>query len=181
MRFPILLAAALGAAACTADAPIAPEDASLVAVHAAAHGRAGATPADLNQQLAALRRATARFHNFAAAQSAGHTELFMNMCMEHPTLGAMGYHWVDMDLMDATAEVSAPEALLYERGPSGEYRLTGVEYVVPADAWSGSAPPRLFGQEFSLNAFNLWTLHVWIWKDNPSGLFAPWNPDVSCP
>jgi hypothetical protein len=24
-------------------------------------------------------------------------------------------------------------------------------------------------------------LHVWLWQHNPSGLFAPWNPDVTCP
>jgi hypothetical protein len=23
-------------------------------------------------------------------------------------------------------------------------------------------------------------LHVWIWKANPSGLFAPFNPALSC-
>jgi hypothetical protein len=23
-------------------------------------------------------------------------------------------------------------------------------------------------------------LHVWLWKTNPSGLFNPWNPDLSC-
>ena len=25
-----------------------------------------------------------------------------------------------------------------------------------------------------------WALHIWIWKYNPSGLFAPYNPHVSC-
>jgi hypothetical protein len=24
-------------------------------------------------------------------------------------------------------------------------------------------------------------LHVWLWMDNPSGMFAPWNPRVRCP
>jgi hypothetical protein len=24
-------------------------------------------------------------------------------------------------------------------------------------------------------------LHVWLWKTNPAGLFAPTNPDVKCP
>ena len=23
-------------------------------------------------------------------------------------------------------------------------------------------------------------LHVWLWKHNPSGVFAPFNPDASC-
>jgi hypothetical protein len=24
-------------------------------------------------------------------------------------------------------------------------------------------------------------LHLWLWKHNPSGLFAMWNPRVHCP
>jgi hypothetical protein len=24
-------------------------------------------------------------------------------------------------------------------------------------------------------------LHVWLWEDNPSGLFAMFNPSLSCP
>lgn len=24
-------------------------------------------------------------------------------------------------------------------------------------------------------------LHAWIWKANPSGMFAAWNPNVTCP
>jgi hypothetical protein len=26
----------------------------------------------------------------------------------------------------------------------------------------------------------IWYLHVWIWEPNPSGLFADWNPSVTC-
>ena len=35
----------------------------------------------------------------------------------------------------------------------------------------------------SPNRFGLpdfWALHAWIWKFNPSGTFAMWNPDVNC-
>ena len=24
-------------------------------------------------------------------------------------------------------------------------------------------------------------LHVWLWGNNPAGLFAPFNPNLSCP
>jgi hypothetical protein len=28
----------------------------------------------------------------------------------------------------------------------------------------------------------LWVLHTWLWKDNPAGVFADWNPAVRpCP
>jgi hypothetical protein len=31
---------------------------------------------------------------------------------------------------------------------------------------------------YGLPAF--YELHVWAWKTNPSGMFADWNPRVSC-
>jgi hypothetical protein len=30
------------------------------------------------------------------------------------------------------------------------------------------------------HTFDVWALHVWVWKHNPSGMFADWNPQVSC-
>jgi predicted ATPase len=27
---------------------------------------------------------------------------------------------------------------------------------------------------------NVWTLHAWLWKPNPGGMFDPWNTRVSC-
>jgi hypothetical protein len=46
---------------------------------------------------------------------------------------------------------------------------------------------RAFGQTFNLtlspNRFGLpafYSLHAWIWKHNPAGMFSPWNPDVTC-
>jgi hypothetical protein len=35
-----------------------------------------------------------------------------------------------------------------------------------------------FRYRFGLPAF--YTLHVWAWKDNPSGAFVNWHPKVSC-
>ena len=64
-----------------------------------------------------------------------------------------------------------------------------LEYVVLQAAWDAthSAPPALFGEQFMLNSegnrFGLpafYALHAWIWKHNPSGMFNPWNPRVSC-
>jgi hypothetical protein len=43
---------------------------------------------------------------------------------------------------------------------------------------AGAGP---LGEKFSQNdTFQLWGLHVWVWKHNPSGLFASWNPNVNC-
>jgi hypothetical protein len=32
---------------------------------------------------------------------------------------------------------------------------------------------------FGLPAF--YSLHVWVWKHSPAGMFAMWNPTVHCP
>ena len=42
-------------------------------------------------------------------------------------------------------------------------------------------PPELFGQRFHRDVvFGLWVLHAWVWKANPSGVFAEYNPLVVC-
>ena len=55
------------------------------------------------------------------------------------------------------------------------------------DAKHPHEPPQLMGQLFHLfdspNRFGLdpfYTLHVWAWKDSPTGTFVNWNANVSC-
>lgn len=58
-------------------------------------------------------------------------------------------------------------------------KLLGVEYIVPGAPTD--TPPVLFDQALHYNAtFQVWVLHVWAWRDNPSGLFADWNPKATC-
>lgn len=58
-------------------------------------------------------------------------------------------------------------------------KLVAVEYIVFTAA--SPTPPERFGQTFHLNpAINAWTLHVWLWKRNASGMFADFNPAVTC-
>lgn len=146
---------------------------------APAASRASADDRADNQDLATLRAATARFQRYEVAKDANYTFLFMNMCMSND-IGGMGYHYVNTALLDDKVDVATPEALLYEPGTNGQLRLVGVEYVIPKSAWTSSTPPVLFGKSFVLNAFDLWALHVWVWKDNPRGLYADWNPRVTC-
>jgi hypothetical protein len=72
---------------------------------------------------------------------------------------------------------------------NGRLRLIGADYLVLADAWHAkhSGAPELMGQLFHLfespNRFGLpafYTLHVWAWKDNPTGTFVNWHSKVSC-
>ena len=40
---------------------------------------------------------------------------------------------------------------------------------------------RTWSAKFLQNdTFQLWGLHAWVWKENPSGMFANWNPNVTC-
>ena len=136
-----------------------------------------------NRDLATLRAATARFHRYEVAKAANYTFLFMDMCMvdDSPAnLGGMGYHYVNTALLDDKLDVATPEAVLYEPGSNGQLNLVGVEYVIPKAAWTSDQAPELFGRKLKLNKFDLWALHVWAWENNPSGLYADWNPRVSC-
>lgn len=182
-----LVCGALMAACDGSDAAVAPEEAMF------AHDHSGNSPAMENRQLAELRRATAKFHNFEAAQAAGYTILFDpdgagpgSACLSNPALGAMGEHYVDPALLfdGGALDISQPEALIYEPMQNGKFRLVAVEYVIPfSDLPMTSEPPVLFGQKFMPNnnpGFQLWALHAWVWKNNPSGMFAAWNPNVTC-
>ena len=189
-RLPCLVAplAALALTACAdqPSEPLANTDAH------AAHARLVEPSAELNRQLATLRRATARFHDIDDAGAAGYTVLFDpdgagpgSACLR---LGdaAMGEHFVHPGLLfdGGALDVAAPEALIYEPMRNGKYRLVAVEYVVPfSDVPSTATPPTLFGMDFMANdnpGFHLWALHVWVWRDNPDGIFAPWNANVTC-
>lgn len=144
--------------------------------------------------LADLREATAAYHDVDAAKAAGYTvELAQTAAYGGGTCiadaggaGAMGVHLLSPGRVDGTLVPTDPEVLLYERRNDGTLKLTGVEYVV-----AGGSQPTLFGQQFADTnlgrygdpATNVWTLHAWVWKPNPSeplGLFSPWNPSVSC-
>jgi len=94
----------------------------------------------------------------------------------------MGFHYGNTSLIDGTVRVEQPELLLYEPEKSGKMGLVAVEYIIPYTAHARDAePPVLFGQKFSRNdTFQLWGLHAWVWRDNPSGMFANWNPRVTC-
>jgi len=137
--------------------------------------------ASVNQQLAALRAATAQFHNFDKAVAAGWSAKITS-CMELAGTGGMGFHYGNVGLIDGSVQVDQPELLLYEPEKNGRLRLVAVEYIIPYTFHSrDAAPPVLFGKPFKQNdTFQLWGLHAWVWDENPSGMFADWNPRVNC-
>ena len=138
--------------------------------------------AAVNKDLATLRQVTAPFHDFETASHDGWSAP-ITACMTDPGgAGGMGFHYGNVGLIDGVARVDEPELLLYEPEQNGRLRLVAVEYIIPYTFHSrASAPPELFGQKFLQNdTFQLWGLHAWVWKENPSGMFASWNPNVTC-
>lgn len=70
--------------------------------------------------------------------------------------------------------------MLYEPRGNGTLHLVAAEYIVPLGL--SATAPTLFGQTFHRNdGAGIWALHLWLFKPNPSGLFADWNPNVDCP
>ena len=151
-----------------------------LSMHTGGHGD-GELDAHVRKELASLRRLTAPFHRIEAAMAAG-WDTPVTGCLSHPTDGAMGVHYGNLSLFDAEVAVLEPETLLYEPTKNGGMRLVAVEYLVPFTELPATAPaPELLGQHFHANtAAGVWALHVWVWKHNPEGLFADWNPNVTC-
>ena len=135
-----------------------------------------------------VRESTERFKDVAVAEAEGYHLLFG--CVSGPDVGAMGLHYVNLALVgDGELDAARPKIVIYEPLPDGRLKLTGADYLVLADAWHArhANPPELMGQLFHLfespNRFGLptfYTLHVWAWKDSPTGTFVNWNRDVRC-
>ncbi len=124
-------------------------------------------------------------------------------------LGAMGIHYFRPDMLGITAppnprvdgtgthtDFNRPAILIYEPQADGSVRLVAVENLVFARAWhaaGNSAPPSFQGVPWDSmsddpatridEAHNFephYDRHVWLYRDNPNGMFAQFNPNVSC-
>ena len=124
-------------------------------------------------------------------------------------LGAMGIHYFRPDLLGITAppnprvngdgihtDFLKPSILIYEPQADGRLALVAVENLVFEAAWKAAGNkeiPRFHGVPFDHMADDPATetdeahmfephydRHVWIFRDNPNGVFAPFNPKVSC-
>ncbi len=152
---------------------------SMAHEHAALAASIEASGRATGAELKELRDATVKFHDIEVARDA-QWDTAITGCLAIEA-GAMGYHIANLGLLDGVVNAAEPEALLYEPMQNGKMRLVGVEYIVPRPAWQGATPPVLYGQEYAyVPAFDVYGLHVWLWRDNPDGMFAPWNPKVSC-
>ena len=184
----LLLAASVFAAASIGRIP--------TASPAAAHDHASHADT-LQHELAQVRRATARFQSVEEATAAGYELGWVNGsnvriltgCVANATAGAMGYHYINPGLMtDNDVDPLRPEALVYESSPDGGRKLVAVEWIVrsaQSNPPGVTEPPSVLGMQRHIlvpppgPAFYL--MHAWIWKHNPTGIIADWNPEVTCP
>jgi hypothetical protein len=126
-----------------------------------------------------------------------------------PEKGAMGIHYFRPDMLGITSppnprvngsgthtDFRTPAILLYEPQADGSFALVGVENLVFAKAWKDAghdAPPSFHGVAYDSMTDNPATpideahnfephhdRHVWLYRQNPSGVFAPFNPRVTC-
>ena len=181
-RLPIRLTLLTLLFACSdRSAPLAP--------NGAASDKSPTISASTASQIAQHRRLVAPFHDFDKAVAAGWSAQ-ITPCLvaadlpSQPGAGAMGFHYGKVAFIQDGGVVNLvqPELLLYEPEKNGKLRFVGVEYIVPfTDHPASAAPPTLLGQSFAqVPEFGVWGLHIWVGRHNPSGIFTPWNPKVSC-
>ena len=181
MRHTFLTTAVIGllVACSSSEAEPLAVQASVQDAHAS-HARAnnGELTPEQKKAIAEVKNATAKFHDLAAAKAAGYTNQYPAGCARSAE-GAQAFHFLKDALVDGTVELLQPELLMYEPQPNGSMQLVGVDYVVPLTA--SATPPTLLGVPFMRNEpLGVWALHIWTMRPNPSGMFAAWNPKVSC-
>lgn len=124
-------------------------------------------------------------------------------------LGAMGIHFFRPDLLGISAppnprvngdgthvDFRKPGILIYEPQADGSLELVAVENLVFQKSWYAAGnerPPSFHGVEYDTMEDDPATdvdeahmfephydRHVWLYRENPNGMFAQFNPNVSC-
>lgn len=122
-----------------------------------------------------LKSSTRDFRNVEEALAAGYVEA--SPCIEVPGVGAMGFHYANFPLIDGVTDPTMPEVLVYMPDKDGELELLAVEFISTA-----ATAPVIGGVQFEPGPFpDVFSLHAWVWEDNPAGTFVGFNPAVSCP
>lgn len=177
-RLAVIGSVTIALAACADNAPLDPSSELAAGTQLAA--QAAPATAQYNRALAELRRVTARYHDVAAALADDYVPV--GECEVHEGEHPGGIPYANLDyLLDGVIDTARPDALLYEPDGHGGVTLVGVELAIPYPLWSGTEPPELFGEPFRReDDMGVFGLHIWVWRNNPDGMFAWGNPRVSC-
>jgi hypothetical protein len=164
--------------------------------HQVATLKAQYTPAGIRRQLAAVKKALDKYRSVDAAKADGYAPASpCESTKADPDAswwgGGMGIHYVNNALMKpGPINPAKPPILTYVPTAAGGMQLLAAEYFKPdadQNVKTDGDRPALFGRDFDGPMLGHapgmpihYDLHVWLWKHNPSGLFAPYNPDVTC-
>mgnify|MGYP003536979751 CR=1 FL=1 len=124
-------------------------------------------------------------------------------------LGGMGIHFFRPDLLGVTAppaprvdgngthtDFLRPSILIYDPHADGSMQLVAVENLVFKDAWHAAGnvePPSFHGVVYNdmeddpateIDEAHMfephYDRHVWLYRENPNGVFAQFSPSVTC-
>lgn len=150
------------------------------------------------EQQVEIYQATARFNDVDVAFAAGYAPAPIDECVDVEGYGGMGLRYVNLALAaDGVIDPATPEVLAYVPTADGGLELGAVEYAnidADQDLATDDDRPELFGHKFDgpMDATNPahagapmpvpvhYDLHVWLYRENPDGMLAAFNPDVSC-
>jgi len=154
-------------------------------------------PASLSPELTTVRAALDKYRDPVMAVHDGYMSLLG--CIEYPqgsaegsmkyVPGGMGVHFLNPSAVGPKLDPAKPQVLIYE--PVGDrLSLVAAEWFMPAQL-AGDVAPTIFGKQLEgpmeghkplmPTALHHYDLHVWLWKNNPAGVFSPTNPALKCP
>lgn len=155
-----------------------------------------AMTASMSPDLEAARAALAKYSDPVVAVRDGYLSTLA--CVDFPEpvtdgpvsypAGAMGVHFLNAANIGPNLDPTKPQILIYE--PVGnKLVLAAAEWFVPAQV-AGGTTPMIFGQSLAgpmdghepiiPASLRHYDLHVWLWKDNPKGMFVATNSAVKC-
>jgi hypothetical protein len=164
--------------ATTAPTYLASREAASAHHHPATRLAAGPLP---TEELQRARVATARYNDVDNAFADGYVDIGL-------VIPNMGRHLLRPEVppvegevpVDGIVDLQRPELLVYQPTDDGELKLVAVEWAVPRKLFD--VPPEGFTGDadvwFDDPVFKVWTLHAWIWKQNPDGIFNATNSRV---
>ena len=137
-------------------------------------------PPEFIGELHEATEAIRRFSDFQIALDSGYVNT--EECVETPE-GGMGVHFVSFDIQGIDSK--NPPILLYQPAPNGSFVLLGAEWFAPSAVVPTA--PVLLGQTFGgpmsghgPDQPEHYDLHAWLFKTNPAGMFAEYNPREGC-
>lgn len=152
----------------------------LVVVVAAAALAALVATSMANAQEVTLEDVEAAFIDLTRAEIEAMGYVVVELCVSAETvgepaeLGGHGMHAINAALIDTTLDPLEPEIIMLD--PEDNV-VIAVQYVTPPQ----EEPLTVLGQQLTYVEIADWdSLHVWF-LENPSGQFADFNPNVSCP